>query len=183
MRNIIYAINVTADGVCDHTNGIVDAELHDYYTALLDEVDLLAFGRTTYELMVPYWPDVARNRSGTRSENDFADAFDSKQKLVFSRTLENSKDDKTRIVRSILPDEIRELKQAPGKDILLGGVSIPSQFIELGLVDEYRFVVHPIIAGVGRRFTDIHLPKSSHLKLVDSKIFASGCVANRYVKQ
>jgi dihydrofolate reductase len=188
MRNIIYAINITADGCCDHTKGMADAELHDYYTALLSEVDLLVFGRVTYELMVPYWPDVARNHSSTRSENDFADAFDSKNKLVFSRTLlsqslMSADDKKTRIVRDNLKEEILKLKSEHGKDILVGGVSIPSQLIELGLVDEYRFVVQPIIAGEGRRLSDIHLTESSHLRLVDSKIFQSGCIANRYVKQ
>jgi dihydrofolate reductase len=183
MRNVIYAINITADGCCDHTKVIADAELHDYYTDILKYVDLLVFGRKTYELMIPFWPDVARNHSMEKSENNFADAFDSKQKLVFSRTLERAEDAKTRIARANLRDEIFRLKQEDGKDILLGGVNVPSQLIELDLVDEYRFVVQPIIAGEGRRLSDIHLAEISRLRLVESKIFKSGCVANRYRKQ
>ena len=184
MRNVIYAINVTADGCCDHTKGIADDELHEYYTQLLGEVDLLAFGRVTYELMVPFWPEVARNHSATKAINEFADAFDSKNKLVFSRSLESVEDQNTRIARTSLQDEILKLKHEQGKDILVGGVSIPSQLIELGLVDEYRFVVQPIIAGEGRRLSDgVHLREGSRLRLIDSKIFKSGCVANHYLKQ
>ena len=183
MRNVIFAINITADGCCDHTKTIADEELLEYYTHLLRDVDLLVFGRKTYQLMVPYWPDVAKNRSGTKAEIEFADTFDSINKIVFSRTLDCAEGN-TRIVRTKLQDEILKLKQEQGKSILIGGVDIPSQLIELGLVDEYQFVVQPIIAGEGRRLMEgTNLQEKLRLKLVESKIFKSGCVALRYLKQ
>jgi dihydrofolate reductase len=134
--------------------------------------------------MVPYWPDIAKNHSETKAENEFADTFDSINKIVFSQSLDNAEGKNTRIVRTKLQDEILKLKQEQGKNILVGGVSIPSQLIELGLVDEYRFVVQPIVAGEGRRLLEgVSLPERLQIKLVESKIFESGCVALRYLKQ
>jgi dihydrofolate reductase len=183
MRNVIFAINITVDGCCDHTNTIADEELLEYYTHLLRDVDLLVFGRKTYQLMVPYWPDIAKSQSETKAENEFADTFDSINKIVFSQSLDSAEGN-TRIVRTKLQDEILKLKQEQGKNILIGGVAIPSQLIELGLVDEYHFVVQPIVAGEGRRLLEgISLAEKLRLKLVESKIFKSGCVALHYMKQ
>ena len=184
MRNVIYAINVTLDGCCDHTKMIPDEELLEYSTHLLQGVDLLVYGRKTHQLMVPYWPDVAKNPSETKADIEFAQTFVSKNKIVFSKSLESPEDKNTRVVRTDLQDEIVRLKQEQGENILVGGVSIPSQLIELGLVDEFRFVVHPIIAGEGRRLLEgISLPEKLQLKLVESKISKSGCVGLRYLKQ
>ena len=144
-------------------------------------VDLQVFGRKTYQLMVPYWPEVAKDQSATKADREFAEAFDSIDKLVFSRSLDSAEASNTRIVRTNLRDEILKLKQEQGKSILVGGVDVPSQLIELGLVDEYRFVVSPIIAGEGRRLLEgVSLRETLRLKFVDSKIFRSGCVALRY---
>ena len=120
-----------------------------------------------------------------KSRYEFAQAFDAVNKIiVFSRSLDSAEGKKTRIVRTNLHDEILKLKQEQGKNILTGGVTIPSQLVELGLVDEYHFVVHPIVAGEGRRlFEGINLQEKLQLKLVESKIFKSGCVALRYLKQ
>ena len=184
MRNLIFAINTTLDGCVDHTKGVANDETHEYFTDLLREVDLLVFGRITYQLMVPFWPEVAKTQSMTKASNEFANAFVSINKIVFSRKLDTAEDKNTRIVRTNLRDEILKLKQENGKSILLGGVSIPSQLIELGLVDEFRFVIGPIIAGEGRRLLEgVSLPETLQLKLVESKIFKSGCVAHRYLKQ
>jgi len=182
MRKLIYAINVTLDGCVDHTKQRADEETFDYFIQLLREVDLQVFGRKTYELMVPYWPDVAKDPSSTKSDKEFADAFDSLDRVVFSRSLESA-EGKTRIVRSNLCDEILKLKQEEGKDILVGGVDIPSQLVDLGLVDEYRFVVVPIIAGEGRRlFEGVTRPEKLQLRLVETKTFKSGSVALHYSK-
>ena len=182
MRNVIYAINITLDGCCDHTKTIADEEMLEYYAQLLGDVDLLVFGRKTYQLMVPYWPDIAKNQSETKAENEFARTFDSINKVVFSQSLDSAERN-TRIVRTKPYDEILKLRQEEGKSILIGGVNIPSQLIELGLVDEYRFVVQPIVAGEGRRLLEgVSLPEKLQLKLVDSKFFKSGCVALRYLK-
>jgi dihydrofolate reductase len=184
MRKLIFAINTTLDGCVDHTKQFVDEEKLEYFTHLTREVDLQVFGRKTYQLMVPYWPEVLKNQSETKADHEFARAFDSTNKLVFSRSLNSAEDKNTRIVRTNLRDEILKLKQEQGKDILAGGVDVPSQLIKLGLVDEYRFVVGPTLAGEGRRLLEgVSLPEKLQLRLVESKVFASGSIALRYLKQ
>ena len=186
MRNVIFAINITLDGCCDHTKFNPDEETLEYFTHLTRDADTFLYGRKTYQLMVPYWPDVAKNPSGqTKADNEFAQAFDAINKIiVFSQSLDSPEGEKTRIVRTDLHDEILKLKQEQGKNIFTGGVTIPSQLAELGLIDEYHFVVHPIVIGEGRRlFEGINLQEKLQLKLVESKIFKSGCVALRYLKQ
>lgn len=184
MRNLIFAINTTLDGCVDHTKQIADEETHEYFTHLMRDADLQVFGRKTYQLMVPYWPEVLKNQSETKAEIEFARAFDSINKIVFSRSLDSVEDRNTRIVRANLRDEILKLKQEQGKNILVGGVDIPSQLMQLGLVDEFIFVVGPTVAGEGRRLLEgVSLPEKLQLKLVESKFFESGCVALRYLKQ
>jgi dihydrofolate reductase len=181
MRKLIYTINVSIDGCCDHTKMAPDEELFDYHIQLVRDAGLFVYGRKTYQLMVPYWPDVAKDPSSSKSDKEFGQAFDSKNIVVFSRTLNGVEDGKTRIVRGDLRGEILRLKQEQGADILAGGVDIPTQLMELGLVDELRLIVVPVVAGKGRRlFEDMSLPASQRLKLVESKIFESGCVALRY---
>jgi len=184
MRKLIYAINVTIDGCCDHTKLIADEELLEYYTQLIRDAGLFVYRRKTYHLMVPYWPDVAKDDSATKADKEFARTFDSINKIVFSRSVDRAEDRNTRIVRANLHDEILKLKREQGKDIYVGGVDIPSQLIKLGLVDEFRFFVQPIVAGEGRRLMEgVSLPEKLHLKLVESKPLKSGCVALHYLKQ
>ncbi len=186
MRNLIYAIDTTLDGCCDHTKFHPDEETLEYFTHLTLDADTFVYGRKTYQLMVPYWPDVAKNPSQqTKADYEFAQAFDAIKKIVvFSQSIDSPEGNKTKIVRTNLRDEILKLKQEQGKNILVGGVDVPSQLIKLGLVDEYRFVVAPIFAGEGRRlFEGINLQEKLQLKLVETKTFKSGCVALRYLKQ
>ena len=186
MRNLIFAINLTLDGCCDHTKFNPDEKTLEYFTHLTRDADTFLYGRKTYQLMVPYWPDIAKNPSGqTKSDYEFAQAFEAiKNIIVFSKSLGNAVSEKTSIVRGNLPEEILKLKQIQGKNILTGGVDIPSQLIELGLIDEYRFVVHPIVLGEGRRLFDgINLKEKLQLKLVESTVFKSGCIALRYLKR
>src|SRR5690349_1669210 len=146
MRNLIFGINMTLDGCVDHTKGIADEELHDFFTGLMRDVDLLVYGRKTYELMVPFWPDVAKNRNApTEAMNEFAEIFTAIDKVVFSKTLESVEDKNTRIIRGNLKEEILKLKQQPGKNISTGGVELPEQLMELDLIDEFYFVVQPVI--------------------------------------
>lgn len=183
MRNIVYSTNITIDGFCDHSYFMPDEELMAYFTQLIQDAGLLVYGRTTYELMVPYWPDVAKARSGTKAENEFAQALTDTDKIVFSRTLQKVEGN-TRIISGNLEDEIRKLKQQPGKSISVGGVDLPSQLMALGLVDEFHFVVHPIIAGRGRRLLeDFNLPAKLNLELNESTIFKSGVVAHYYLRR
>jgi len=135
--------------------------------------------------MVPFWPDMAKNNSGqTAFMNEFAQAFDSMSRIiVFSKTLDKVEGKNTKIVRSNLREEILALKQEQGKNILLGGVDLPEQLIQLGLVDEYHIVIHPVLAGEGRRLLNgVSLPDRLQLKLVGSKVLGSGSVALHYVK-
>ncbi|HVZ97781.1 MAG TPA: dihydrofolate reductase family protein [Chitinophagaceae bacterium] len=182
---MIFAINLTIDGCCDHTRLTGSDEVHEYPARILQEVDVLVFGRITYQLMVPFWPDVAKNHSGaTKAANGFARAFDAVSNIiVFSRSLDKAERKNTRIVRTSLRHEILQLKQQQGKNILTGGVDLPSQLIQMGLVNEYHFVIQPTIVGEGRRLLEgVSLPERLQLKLVDSKIFESGCVALHYLK-
>lgn len=183
MRNLIYAINLTVDGCSDHTKIGGSEEMLEFYTNFFDDIDLIVYGRVTYELMIPYWPDVIDDPASEQSEVDFAKAFCAIDKVVFSRTLDSVVEN-ARIVRENLGDEIMKLKQQPGKNISVGGVDLPGQLIGLGLIDEFYIVVHPIIAGEGRRLFDhSRLQERLKLKLVDCKTFNSGAVAMHYVKQ
>jgi dihydrofolate reductase len=185
MRKLVFAINITLDGCCDHTKGIPDEDLHDYHTNLLREADVLLYGRKTYQLMVPFWPDVAKaNSDPSRSMIEFARTFVAvKNIVVFSRTLTSVEGKNTRIVSGPMKDEILKLKQGEGKNILVGGVDVPSQLMQLGLIDEYHVVVQPIIVGEGRRLLEgVSLQEGLQLKLVESRTFRSGTVALRYLK-
>src|SRR5580692_6433681 len=138
MRKLIYAINTSIDGCCDHTKMTPDEDIFDFFIALIRGADLMVYGRITYELMVPFWPDIAKNNSGdSKGVNEFAQVFDSKKKVVFSRTLQKVEDKNSRLAHSDLQDEILKLKQEEGGDILLGGVDLPSQLTDL--IDEYYF--------------------------------------------
>jgi dihydrofolate reductase len=181
MRKLIYAINTTLDGIVDHMKiGPPDPETGEYFIRLTRDAGTFLYGRKTYQLMVPYWPDRAKNPS-----DEFAQAFDAIDKIiVFSQSLDSAEGEKTRIVRTGLLDEVLKLKQEQGKNIMTGGVTLPSQLAELGLIDEYHFAVHPIIAGEGRRlFEGINLKEKLQLKLVESKVFKSGVVVLRYLKR
>lgn len=184
MRKVVFGINITADGYCSHTDGIADEQVHEYFTRLLRNADVLLYGRVTYQLMVPYWPDVARNQSESETTNEFARVFDSIDKVVFSKTLKNVEDKNSRLTRSNPAEEVLALKQKPGKDICVGSLSIASQLSVRGLIDEYTFVVHPVVAGKGPRlFESVKLQDTFRLDLIGSETFRSGTIALQYKKQ
>ena len=183
MRKVVFAINTTTDGYCSHTDMIPNDEMYGYFTSLLRKADLMLFGRTTYQLMVPYWPDVARNPSADEPENEFARVFDSLGIVVFSTTLKQVEGKKTRIVRGNVAEEVLALKQQPGKEICIGSLSLASQLSERGLIDEYHFVVHPVVAGKGPRlFETVKLEDSLQLDFIDLETLQSGVVALHYRK-
>jgi len=185
MRKVIFAINLSIDGCCDHTRLNGSEDIHDYFSDLLQEVDLLIYGRTTYELMVPFWPDVARDQSGrSDSMNRFANTITPIRKLVFSRTLQSVEDPNSQLLHNNLEEEVRRLKQQSGKHILLGGMVLSAPLIRLGLVDEYRIVIQPFLVGKGRRlFEDIDLSQLTQLTLAESTPLPSGALVLRYVQQ
>jgi len=181
MRKLIFAINTTLDGCCDHTKFYPNEDTFAYFTQLTRDADTFLYGRKTYQLMVPYWPDAAKEDPS----DEFAQAFDAVEKIVvFSQSLDSPEGEKTRVVRTGLQDEVLKLKQEPGKNIFTGGVNLASQLVELGLIDEYHIVVYPIVVGEGTRlFEGINLQEKLQLKLVESTVFKSGVVALRYLKQ
>jgi len=184
MRKLIYGVNVSLDGCCDHTKFGGGDDIHDYFSELFQDVDLVIYGRKTYQLMVPFWPEVAKTQSMNEAANAYAKTFDAIEKIVVSRTLTSVEDGHTTIMQGNLKDEILKLKQQPGKAISTGGVELPAQLIEWGLVDEFHIVVHPLIVGAGRRlFDDMNLPEKLSLKLVKSTTLATGCAALHYSKQ
>ncbi len=180
MRKVVFAINITIDGYCGHETMLADDEMHEYFTGLLRDADIEIFGRNTYQLMYPYWHDVAVNQSETKTVNEFARSYDSIAKIVFSTTLKSVEWNNTILLSSNLREEILKLKQQPGKNIFIGGLNIASQVAQWNLIDEYHFVVHPIIAGKGPRLFESGGEHS--LKLVGSKTFRSGVIALHYHK-
>lgn len=178
MRNVVFAINITIDGYCGHESVIADDELHEYFIGLLRDSGVDIFGRNTYNLMYPYWHDVAINQSETKTVNEFARTFDSIPKIVFSTTLKSVEWNNTTLLNSNLREEILKLKQQTGKNISIGGLNIASQVAQWNLIDEYRFVVHPVIAGKGPRLFESGGNHS--LELISSKKFQSGAVALHY---
>ena len=183
MRKVVFAINSTADGCCSHTEGVPDDAVLWYFTKRLRDASLLLFGRTTYQLMVPYWPDIAKSPSGSEADKAFARAFEALDKVVFSTTLKHVEGNNTRIVRANVAEEVLALKKQPGKDIYVGSLSIASQLAERGLIDEYQFVVHPVVAGKGPRlFETVKLQDKLRLDFIGSETFQSGVVALQYRK-
>lgn len=178
MRNVVFAINITVDGCCGHESSFADDELHEYYTELLRDSDVEILGRNTYQLMYPYWHDVAINQSGSKAINEFALAFDSMPKIVFSTTLQSVEWNNTTLLHSNLQEEIVKLKQQPGKKISIGGLSIASQLTQSGLIDEFHFLVQPVVAGKGPYLFESG--KNLTLELIGSKTFRSGIVELLY---
>ena len=178
MRNVVFAINITVDGCCGHESVVADDELHEYFTGLLRDSDIEIFGRNTYHLMYPYWHDVAMDQSESKGTNEFARMFDSIPKIVFSTTLKSVEWNNTTLLRSNLQEEIVKLKQQPGKNISVGGLNFASQLAQSGLIDEYRFLIQPIVAGKGPRLFES--AKNLTLKLIGSKTFRSGVVELHY---
>lgn len=185
MRKLIFAINITIDGCCDHEKGHPSQEVHQYFTQLTKEAGTLLYGRKTYDLMVPFWPNIAKSSAEqTKDMKEFAEAFVSvPQVIVFSKTLTSTAEKNTTILRGDLKAEVVRLKQQTGNAILTGGVDIPSQLLAEGLVDELCLVIHPVIAGKGRRLFDgLNLQDQFEFKLVATKVFKSGHCVLRYTK-
>ena len=180
MRKVVFAINITIDGCAGHESVFADDELHEYFTGLLRDTGVEIFGRNTYDLMYPYWHDVAVNQSETETTNEFARIFDAVPKIVFSTTLKSVEWNNTTLLHSNLREEIIKLKGQPGKNIAIGSLKIASQVAGWDLIDEYHLVFHPVIAGKGPRLFES--VENLTLKLVGAKTFRSGVVALHYEK-
>jgi len=178
MRPLRYSINVTLDGCCDHRAGVVDEDLHRHAVENLNRADALLFGRVTYEMMEAAFRSPARTGARPDWMEPFARTIDAARKYVVSSTLKRV-DWNAELVRGDLGKAVRELKQESGKGLLLGGVKLPLALVEMGLIDEYEFVVHPRLAGHGPTLF-AGLSKPLDLQLVSRLEFGSGAVAMRY---
>ncbi len=181
MRKVIFAINSTINGFADHTSVIPDDELHNFYADYLDNVDVILMGRKTYELMEGYWPVAHEDPRNTKSTLRFADKFNSVQKIVFTNTLKKLDWQNSVIAEENLIDIVKRLKNEDGKNISAGSLSIASQLLKLNLIDEFWFLVHPIIAGKGKQLFE-DFDEKRNLKLIDTKKFHSGVIALQYRK-
>ena len=182
MRPLRYSINVTLDGCCDHLAIVPDEELHRYAAENIARADALLFGRVVYEMMEAAWRPVAQTGVKPDWMEDwgfpFARTIDAAKKYVVSSTLDKV-DWNSELLRGDLGTAVQQLKSEPGKGLLTGGVTLPFALAELGLIDEYEFVVQPILAGHGPTLF-AGLSKRIDLKLVSRQEFASGAVAMRY---
>jgi dihydrofolate reductase len=180
-RPLRYSINVTLDGCCDHRAVAADESLHRHAAAGLARADALLFGRVTYEMMEAAWrPSATGERPAWMADwmVPFARTIDAAKKYVVSRTLDRV-DWNAELVRGDLAKAVQRLKQEPGTGLATGGVKLPMALAELGLIDEYEFVVHPRVAGHGPSLF-AGLTKHIDLKLVDRLELSSGAVALRY---
>jgi dihydrofolate reductase len=177
MRPLRYSINVTWDGCCDHRAIPADEDLHRYAVENIAWADALLFGRVTYEMIDAAWRSP---RTGTMPDwtEPFARTIDAARKYVVSSTLDRV-DWNAELVRGDLGKAVQQLKREPGKGLFGGGVTLPQALAELGLIDEYEFVVHPRLAGHGSTLF-AGLSKRVDLKLVSRREFGSGAVAMRY---
>ncbi len=169
---------MTIDGVCDHTAGIPDEEIHQHYADLLNNAGAVLYGRITYQLM-QFWQTLIKNPSGEKSMDDFAVAIDKVPKIVFSHTLKNTGWDSARLSDQSLEEEALELKRQPGKDIFVGSRSLIIQLMKLNLIDEFQLCVHPVVAGSGLPLFE-NVNDRTVFKLIKTKTFSGGAVTLYY---
>jgi dihydrofolate reductase len=181
MRPLRYSINVTLDGCCDHRVGIPDEESHRYWAASMERADALLFGRVTYEMMEEAWRQPATGTWPDWMDDwmiPFARTIDGAKKYVVSGTLDRV-DWNAELVQGDLGQAVQQLKEEPGRGVFVGGVTLPVALADLGLIDEYEFVVLPVLAGHGPTLL-AGMRERLELKLVARQEFRSGAVALRY---
>jgi len=178
MGPLRYSINVTLDGCCDHREISPDEDLHRHAAENLDRADALLFGRVTYEMMEAAFRSTAQTGAMPDWMEPFARTMNAARKYVVSSTLDRV-DWNAEFVRGDLGEAVQRLKRESGKGLLVGGVKLPLALAELGLIDEYEFVVHPRLAGHGPTLF-AGLSKRVDLRLVSRLEFNSGAVAMRY---
>lgn len=169
---------MTLDGYCDHTAIVPDEALHDHYTNLLKNADVILYGRITYHLM-EYWKPFIKNPSGEKSMDDFALAMDKIQKIVFSHTLKDTGWVSAVLANQPIGQVVQELRQQPGNDILVGSRSLIIQLMKLDLIDEYQFCVHPVVVESGLPlFENVH--DRTIFRLLKTKVFTAGAIVLYY---
>ena len=179
MGLLTFALNVTLDGCCDHREAVADDQLLRYYTRLMDGAGAMLFGRTTYELMESAWPAVARDPKAAPAFRSWARKLEAKPKYVVSSTRRDFPWSNSFRVEGNLREAIVALKRRTPRGVLVGSPALSAALEQMGLFDEYRLALHPIIAGHGPTlFSGLNL--SSRMKLLETRRFKSGVLALRY---
>jgi dihydrofolate reductase len=179
MGLLTFALNVTLDGCIDHREGVADAEMLRYWTRVMDSAGAMLFGRRTYELMENYWPQVARDPKARKSDRHWAKKLDAKPKYVVSTTRRDFPWNNTHHVKGNLKRAVTALKKATPRGVMVGSPKLSAALQRLDLVDEYRFVIHPVVAGHGP-YLFPGLKPSLRLKFVAATRLKSGIVALHY---
>ena len=181
MGILTFSINVTLDGCVDHQEGIADDETHAFFTRLMDEHGAMLWGRVTYEMMEGYWPAVARGEvDAPPAIREWAVKLDAKPKYVLSSTRNNYSWNNTHHIAGDLRAGVQKLKDATPDGVLLGSGKLANELDRLNLIDEYKLLVHPRIAGHGPRLFEGGLPSTRKLELVSAKPLRCGAVAMHY---
>lgn len=179
MGLLTFGLNVTLDGCCDHRAAVADDELHDYFTQLMDAAGAMLWGRATYELMESAWPEVARDEHAPRAMREWALKLEAKPKYVVSASRRDFPWNNTFRLEGDLRDAVTQLKEQTPQGVLVGSPMLSAELERLGLIDEYRLVVHPVIAGHGPTLFQGVEP-SRHLELVSTARMKSGQMALHY---
>ncbi|KXI28077.1 dihydrofolate reductase family protein [Paraglaciecola hydrolytica] len=181
MGLLIFSINVTLDGCIDHQEGIADVETHAFFTRLMDECGAMLWGRTTYEMMESYWPEVARGDiEAAPAIREWAVKLEAKQKYVVASTRKNFPWANSQHIAGDLRTEVQKLKDATPTGVLLGSSKLAVELDRLDLIDEYKFLVHPRIAGHGPTLYQSGLTSTRRLELVSATPLSNGAVAMHY---
>lgn len=179
MGRLIASMNITLDGFCDHTAVIADEELHEKSNELLKSIGGIIFGRNTYQLMEEGWPPILKNPTGVESIDEFAALIDKIPKIVFSTSLKKVEWNNTKLIKGNIQEEILKLKEQADKDLGVGSPGLIASLLPTGLIDEYRFCIHPIVLGSGRVLFK-NISERINLKVIKTDTFRSGAVMLRY---
>ena len=181
MGLLTFSINVTLDGCVDHQEGIADDETHAFFTRLLDEAGAMLWGRVTYEMMESYWPAVARGeQEAPPALRAWATKLETKPKYVVSSTRTDFPWTNSHPIAGDLRTSVQKLKDATPAGVLLGSGKLATELDRLDLIDEYKFLVQPRIAGHGPTLYQSGLPGTRRLELVSAKPLRCGVVAVHY---
>lgn len=188
MRKVILLEHMSLDGFVAGSNGemdwiFVDDEMFDYVGRMTDDADTALYGRVTYQMMESYWPTAAEQPTATRHDIDHANWVNNASKIVFSKTLETTTWNNSRIIHDQIAEEIQKLKQQPGKNLLMiGSPGIAQTFMQLSLIDEYWINLNPVVLGSGIPLFK-NISDKINLKLLESKTFNGGVVGLHYETQ
>ncbi|TQJ12443.1 dihydrofolate reductase family protein [Kribbella jejuensis] len=181
MGLLTFSLNLTLDGCVDHQEGIADDETHAFYTRLMDEAGAMLWGRTTYELMESYWPAVARgDEEAPPALREWATKLEAKPKYVVSSTRTDFPWTNSHHITGDLREGVQNLKDATPAGVLLGSGKLATELDRLNLIDEYRLLIHPMIAGHGPTLYHSGLPTTRHLELLSANPLHNGAVAMHY---